>query len=71
VPLATATGAGANSRVILGTAVIGGMLAASLLAIFFIPVSFYVVEKLTGRGRVVSAVPSEPAVTAGHLPLHT
>jgi len=30
---------------VLGTAVIGGMLAASLIAIFFIPVSFDVVEK--------------------------
>jgi HAE1 family hydrophobic/amphiphilic exporter-1 len=45
VPLAIATGAGAISRQVLGTAVIGGMLAASVLAIFFIPVSFEVVEK--------------------------
>jgi HAE1 family hydrophobic/amphiphilic exporter-1 len=45
VPLALATGAGAISRQVLGTAVIGGMLAASVLAIFFIPVSFDVVEK--------------------------
>jgi hydrophobic/amphiphilic exporter-1 (mainly G- bacteria), HAE1 family len=45
VPLAIASGAGAISRQVLGTAVIGGMLAASVLAIFFIPVSFEVVEK--------------------------
>jgi hydrophobic/amphiphilic exporter-1 (mainly G- bacteria), HAE1 family len=45
VPLAIASGAGAISRQVLGTAVIGGMLAASVLAIFFIPVSFDVVEK--------------------------
>jgi HAE1 family hydrophobic/amphiphilic exporter-1 len=45
VPLWTATGAGAVSRQVLGTAVIGGMLAASLIAIFFIPVSFDVVER--------------------------
>jgi HAE1 family hydrophobic/amphiphilic exporter-1 len=45
VPLWTATGAGAISRQVLGTVVIGGMLAASLLAIFFIPVSFDVVER--------------------------
>ncbi|HET8946314.1 MAG TPA: multidrug efflux RND transporter permease subunit, partial [Candidatus Polarisedimenticolia bacterium] len=38
VPLVTATGAGAASRQILGTAVIGGMIAASLIAIFIIPV---------------------------------
>ena len=45
VPLWTATGAGAVSRQVLGTVVIGGMLAASILAIFFIPVSFDVVER--------------------------
>ena len=45
VPLWIAAGAGAVSRRVLGTAVIGGMLAASLIAIFFIPVSFDVVER--------------------------
>ncbi len=45
VPLWTATGAGAISRQVLGTVVIGGMLAATLLAVFFIPVSFDVVER--------------------------
>jgi HAE1 family hydrophobic/amphiphilic exporter-1 len=45
VPLWTAKGAGAISRQVLGTAVIGGMMAASFLAIFFIPVSFDVVER--------------------------
>ena len=45
VPLWTATGAGAISRQVLGSVVIGGMLAASFLAIFFIPVSFDVVER--------------------------
>jgi hydrophobic/amphiphilic exporter-1 (mainly G- bacteria), HAE1 family len=51
VPLWTATGAGAISRRVLGTAVIGGMLAASLLAIFLIPVCFDVVERLSHRGH--------------------
>jgi HAE1 family hydrophobic/amphiphilic exporter-1 len=45
VPLWFASGAGAVSRRVLGTAVIGGMLMASLIAIFFIPVSFDVVER--------------------------
>jgi len=45
VPLWTASGAGAISRQVLGTVVIGGMMAASLIAIFFIPVSFEVVER--------------------------
>ena len=49
VPLWTASGAGAISRQVLGTVVIGGMLAASLLAVFFIPVSFDVVERFGNR----------------------
>ena len=49
VPLAKASGAGALSRQVMGFAVIGGMLAASLLAIFLIPVCYYLVEKLSGR----------------------
>jgi HAE1 family hydrophobic/amphiphilic exporter-1 len=44
IPLAIASGAGAVARRILGTAVIGGMLAATMLAIFIIPVAFYAVE---------------------------
>jgi HAE1 family hydrophobic/amphiphilic exporter-1 len=48
VPLWRASGAGAISRQVLGTVVIGGMLAASLLAIFFIPVSFDVIERFGG-----------------------
>jgi HAE1 family hydrophobic/amphiphilic exporter-1 len=51
VPLWAATGAGAVSRRVLGSAVIGGMLAASLIAIFLIPVSFDLVERLAHRGK--------------------
>jgi len=51
IPLWLASGAGAVARRVMGTAVIGGMLAASLLAIFLIPVTFYVVEKLAGAER--------------------
>jgi len=50
VPLWVASGAGAVSRQVLGTAVIGGMLAATCIAIFLVPVAFAVVEKLfSGR----------------------
>lgn len=49
VPLWTASGSGAVSRRVLGTAVIGGMVAATMLAIFLIPVTFDVVEKLSHR----------------------
>jgi HAE1 family hydrophobic/amphiphilic exporter-1 len=48
VPLWVATGSGAVSRQVLGTAVIGGMLAATCIAIFIIPVSFSFVEHLIG-----------------------
>jgi hydrophobic/amphiphilic exporter-1 (mainly G- bacteria), HAE1 family len=49
VPLAIASGAGAVARQVMGTGVIGGMLAASFIAIFLIPMTFYVVEKLSHR----------------------
>jgi hydrophobic/amphiphilic exporter-1 (mainly G- bacteria), HAE1 family len=48
VPLWTASGAGAVGRQVMGTTVIGGMLAASAIGIFLIPAIFYVVEKLSG-----------------------
>jgi len=44
-PLAIATGAGANSRIAIGTAVIGGMLTATILAVFFIPLFFVLVRR--------------------------
>jgi len=49
VPLWTASGAGAVARQVMGTTVIGGMLAATLLALFIVPVSFYLVEKIAGK----------------------
>ncbi len=58
VPLWTATGSGAVSRRILGTTVIGGMLAATFLAIFLIPVLFYVVERFSpGKSKTELQVP--------------
>jgi HAE1 family hydrophobic/amphiphilic exporter-1 len=47
MPLWTAHGAGAVSRQVLGTVVIGGMLAATLIAVFIIPVTFVVVERMS------------------------
>ncbi|MCM8730252.1 efflux RND transporter permease subunit [Hephaestia sp. GCM10023244] len=47
LPLAISTGAGANSRVAIGTAVIGGMLTATILAIFYIPLFFVLVRRTT------------------------
>jgi HAE1 family hydrophobic/amphiphilic exporter-1 len=50
-PLWFASGAGAVSRRILGTVVIGGMLAATCIAVMLIPVTFYVIEKLAARAK--------------------
>jgi multidrug efflux pump len=57
VPLWIASGSGAAGRRILGTVVIVGMLAATTIAVFLIPVTFYVVERLTRRGKVKEAGP--------------
>ncbi|HEY1607235.1 MAG TPA: efflux RND transporter permease subunit [Allosphingosinicella sp.] len=51
LPLAISTGAGAKSRVAIGTAVMGGMLTATILAIFFVPLFFVLVRTLFRRGR--------------------
>jgi len=51
VPLAIASGAGAISRQVMGNAVIGGMLAATAIGVFLIPVTYYVVEKIGGKKK--------------------
>ena len=58
-PLVVANGAGAASRRALGTAVFGGMNAATLLAIFFVPVLFVVVERF-GAGKPTHTEQEEP-----------
>ena len=63
LPLAIASGAGAVGRQIMGTAVIGGMLAASVIAIFLIPVSFYVVERVSHR-REAEQMPAQQPIPA-------
>jgi HAE1 family hydrophobic/amphiphilic exporter-1 len=55
VPLWLAHGSGAVARRVMGTTVIGGMLAASVLAIFLIPVTFYVIEMWATKGEPHSA----------------
>lgn len=51
LPLAIATGAGANSRVAIGTGIIGGTLTATLLAVFFVPLFFVLVKRFFTRHR--------------------
>ncbi len=69
VPLAIATGSGAVSRRVLGTTVIGGMLAATFISIFLIPVSFYFVEKFTTeRRRKAAGGEAPPTESAAREP---
>ena len=64
LPLAISTGAGANSRIAIGTGIIGGTLTATLLAIFFVPLFFVLVRRVF-PGRPHNDVPStESAVKA-------
>jgi HAE1 family hydrophobic/amphiphilic exporter-1 len=53
LPLAFSKGAGAVARQIMGTAVMGGTVAASAIAVFLIPVTFYVVAKLSNRQKTM------------------
>jgi len=64
IPLWTATGAGSVARQIMGTTVIGGMLAATALGIFVIPAIFYLVEKWSGAEREAAHGP----LTTGAVP---
>jgi HAE1 family hydrophobic/amphiphilic exporter-1 len=61
VPLAIASGSGAVARRVMGTAVIGGMLTASFVAIFLIPVAYYVVVKLSHVKRQTPTVDLDSA----------
>jgi HAE1 family hydrophobic/amphiphilic exporter-1 len=56
LPLAIASGAGALSRRVMGFAVIGGMTAATVIAIFLIPVLFYAVETLAKPKNSVETI---------------
>jgi multidrug efflux pump len=46
LPLAISTGAGANGRQAIGTSVMGGMIAATVLAVFLVPVFFVVIRRI-------------------------
>jgi len=66
VPLWIASGSGASGRRILGTVVIVGMLAATGIAIFIIPATFYVVERLSGaRKHAPGTVSDSPEPVPG------
>ena len=60
VPLAIATGVSANSKISIGTGVVGGMIGATVIAIFFIPMFYWAIETLIARMRgKANAPPAE------------
>ncbi|TKB74108.1 MAG: multidrug efflux RND transporter permease subunit [Nitrospira sp.] len=67
VPLVWATGAGSASRQSIGTGVMGGMLAATFLAIFFVPLFYVLIRKLSQRKPHPVASPEQPATSPASL----
>ncbi|MEA1833088.1 efflux RND transporter permease subunit [Methylobacterium durans] len=66
VPLAIATGAASKSQQAIGTGVMGGMISATVLAVFFVPVFFVVVMRLFKRKAVEAE--TRPEAEAAHAP---
>jgi HAE1 family hydrophobic/amphiphilic exporter-1 len=62
IPLAIASGAGAGAQMAIGTSVLGGMITATFLAVFFIPLFYVLVMKLFGRKKARQALPAPEAV---------
>ncbi|MDR2214047.1 MAG: efflux RND transporter permease subunit, partial [Pseudomonadales bacterium] len=69
-PLAVATGAGAQSRIAIGTAVIGGMASAMILAIFFVPMFFVLVRRLFAKRPSSQTATQTTAQTAPPMAVH-
>ena len=69
VPLVTATGAGANSRISLGLCVMSGMIASTCLAVLFVPSFFTVLQRFEERGKAkkgkTTPPPTEGVAAAG------
>jgi multidrug efflux pump len=68
VPLAIATGASANSRHSIGTGVIGGMIGATVIAVFFIPMFYYLLETMSSRSQSGKQTPDKGAADPGVPP---
>ena len=60
IPLVVATGSGAISRQVLGTVVMGGMLAATCISIFIVPSTFSMVERASHRFGSKNSEPTTP-----------
>jgi multidrug efflux pump len=74
VPMFVAAGAGANSRHSVATGIIGGMIIASSIALFFVPMFFYLIQSLgerlnAGKDRAAKVLPEPvPEGSSGELP---
>jgi multidrug efflux pump subunit AcrB len=59
LPLVKATGAGAATQHSVGTGILGGMLAATLIGVFFTPLFYWLVMRFLARGRKDATAPEE------------
>ena len=63
LPLMLASGAGANSRHSIGTGIVGGMIGATTLALFYVPMFYVIFERLAERGKKSPPPSGEGEVT--------
>jgi multidrug efflux pump len=63
LPLAIAMGAGANARHSIGTGIIGGMIGETTLAMLYVPLLFYLFDRLSERSKAKKALPHAPGET--------
>jgi multidrug efflux pump len=70
LPLAIALGAGANARHSIGTGIIGGMIGETTLAMLYVPLLFYLFDRLSekGKGETAEARASPPPQATGPAP---
>ena len=66
LPLMVSKGAGAGAQNALGTAVVGGMVSGTVLAIFFVPLFYVVVQGLFGRAKAPAVTPGEGGTDTGN-----
>ena len=59
LPLALATGAGANARHSIGTGIMGGMIGETTLAMLYVPLFFYLFDRFAERGKKETPIPEE------------
>jgi HAE1 family hydrophobic/amphiphilic exporter-1 len=69
LPLVLTTGAGAGAQNAIGTSVLGGMVTGTFLAVFFIPLFYFVISRLMGRirsGKIETAFPTNEGSPKDH-----